>query len=168
MNKKIEDYLCYYIGQEVEFGYEGRKAVGKLVGLDVRFGYQVFDPRSAVVPYKFCKIELISLRLRPLSDITEKEMGELHLLWFGESSRDIYTATFNEVKFKPMELKRRTLHGSGIGYSAFDKNGKHIQTGTLSLSRLNSEQFHYLLKQGFDFFGLIEAGLAVDKTKEGK
>ena len=28
--------------------------------------------------------------------------------------------------------------------------------------------FQYLLKQGFDLFGLIEAGLAVDKTKEAK
>lgn len=26
--------------------------------------------------------------------------------------------------------------------------------------------FSYLLKQGFDLFGLIEAGLAMDKTKE--
>jgi hypothetical protein len=27
------------------------------------------------------------------------------------------------------------------------------------------ETFMYLLKQGFDLFGLIEAGLAIDKTK---
>jgi len=30
---------------------------------------------------------------------------------------------------------------------------------------LAPEQFHYLLQQGFDLFGLIESGLAIDKTK---
>jgi hypothetical protein len=31
---------------------------------------------------------------------------------------------------------------------------------------LTSEQFHWLLKKHFDLFGLIEAGLAIDKTKQ--
>lgn len=31
--------------------------------------------------------------------------------------------------------------------------------------KCNAEMTLYLLKQGFDIFGLIEAGLAIDKTK---
>lgn len=30
---------------------------------------------------------------------------------------------------------------------------------------LCAEQFHWLIQRGFDLFGLIEAGLAIDKTK---
>ena len=136
MSKKIQDYLPYYIGQEVEFGYEGRKAVGELLGHDVRFGYQVFDPRSAVVPYKFCRIDLITLRLRPLSDMTDKELSECgNMLYDFSDDPDPEMRTHKWEYFRDM---------------------------------IASEQFHYLLKQGFDLFGLIEAGLAVDKTKEVK
>lgn len=32
-------------------------------------------------------------------------------------------------------------------------------------NNFHTEQFLYLLKKGFDLFGLIEAGLAIDKSK---
>ena len=37
----------------------------------------------------------------------------------------------------------------------------------IDYDRISPDSVHYLLKQGFDLFGLIEAGMAVDKTKGG-
>lgn len=79
MNKKIEDYLCYYIGQEV-FYLNNEPAILSEISLDSKY--------SMLVSVKFikgakrhfqCKIGDIKLRLRPLSDMTDEEKREYNV-----------------------------------------------------------------------------------------
>jgi len=50
-------------------------------------------------------------------------------------------------------------------YKVLRKEQSRIATGTERAVTWAARQTEYLLKQGFDLFGLIEAGLAIDKTK---
>lgn len=73
---KFKDVAHLYLGCEVEWGFDGRKKKGELVGKDERYGWQVFDPSNAIVPYQPCRIELIKPLLRPLDSMTEEEKKE--------------------------------------------------------------------------------------------
>lgn len=47
----------------------------------------------------------------------------------------------------------------------WQKNQNHMKLNwSLNESAIHPNEFLYLLKQGFDLFGLIESGLAIDKT----
>ncbi len=109
------------------------------------------------------ELEYIKPILRPLSDITEDEMKELLIKWY-HPSEDMFVRLSDTIKFYPNEKKRAVKVGEGVAYSMF-KDGIHKATGTLSFTRLNPVQTLYLLKQGFDLFGLIDNGEALDWTK---
>lgn len=170
LTKNIADYLPYYIGQEVN--HPSDRSLFKLVGVN-EFGLPIITgdfsggTHNVEQTGRVC-LDEIKLYLRPLSSMTEEEMKELHILFFDPSSREIYTQKIKKIVFYKDEPRRHIKHGTGIGYTTLDENLDHISSGTLSFSRFNANQFHYLLKQGFDLFGLIEANLAVDKTKEEK
>lgn len=115
--KDINDYLHLYLGCECQFGYIDR--IGRLSGIDERYGWQIFYPGNPIVPYRFVRPELIKLLLRPLSDMTREELLE----------RGNYLLEIN--------------HGANI----------------------EAEYFRWMVSHGFDVFGLISAGLAIDKTK---
>lgn len=72
--------------------------------------------------------------LRPLSDITDEEKIEM----FDAECSDVSRITTIKKKIK------------------------FVDEWLLS-QRFGSASFHYLLKQGFDLFSLIENGLAIDK-----
>lgn len=101
---------------------------------------------------------------RKLESMSEEEMKELLSLWHWPSD-DIFRQENFTIKFYPYEPHRNINRGNGIGYSLF-RGDTHIQTGTLSFSRLNAAQFLYLLSKHFDLFNLIDNNLAIDKSKQ--
>ena len=131
MSKKIEDYLPYYIGQEV--CHPSDKAPFKLVGITEHGMPRITGDFSGgthnVSQTGTVYISDIKLRLRPLSDMTREE---------------------------------REIFGWQEDWIFEDKSDPNQPMKTTFLVW----EFIDLLKMGFDLFGLIEANLAVDKTKE--
>jgi len=161
MIKELKNYLHLYLGCKVEYGYEGTKKIGKLEGKVDLAGWQV-NTYKVLAPYQYVRDELIKPILRPLSDMTDAEFKEAILLHWG-ISRDIVEQKIDRVE-RRKELKQNVRYGTAIPYSAFDKEGKHYMTGTFSTSSLSPDTLLFLLSKHFDLFGLIEAGLAIDKT----
>lgn len=124
--KDINDYLHLYLGCECQFGYIDR--IGRLAGIDERYGWQIFYPGNQIVPYRFVRPELIKLLLRPLSDMTEEEFDYMF---------------FKQPGYVSIESKV-------VADKRFD---------------ISPHQVAFLLSKGFDLFGLIDARLAIDKTK---
>lgn len=118
MEKKLEDYLPFYLGCEVQLTKVDEQLT---VCMDSQlFGKKVGDVTLMGLNLLMCyrdKIIDFKLLLRPLSDMTDSELTEFNRL---------------RISFE-------------IG--------------------LSPEGFRYLLSKHFDLFGLIEAGLAIDKTK---
>lgn len=131
------------------------------LGCSITDGKSVTDMSAHMFLYGN-RIERYKPILRPLSDMTEDELMECVILFYGNRNRDIATQKLRRIK-KNVEPKMVTKFGTSIPYSVFGDNDKHIMTGTLSSGSLNGEQFLYILKQGFDLFGLIESGQAINK-----
>jgi len=84
--------------------------------------------------------------LRPLSDMTQKEaLGIAALTVYPMRVLEILTITNDGVEFK---------------YESFEQDRKMYWFR----DELSPDMFRLLLKAGFDMFGLIEAGLAFEKT----
>jgi len=150
MEKKIQDYLAYYIGQEVV------EPDGCILNLEA-----VFSHGTALATGKNQRggfrshhgvLNDVKLRLRPLSDMTREEIIQFFKIG-GIVYKEPHRAEIQDDRFIQME-----------GYDSIGDYSSCYHEGI----SFRPEQFQYLLKQGFDLFGLIEAGLAVDKTKEGK
>jgi len=142
--KKLQDYLHFYLGCEVFWGDETSPHSGTLVGMngintknnyraEIRIKQTAENSYYSITPLvSQCKIIL-----RPLSDMTEEEVKWVY--------RKIHTHPLS------YEAKR-----------AIEHLVIRISEGTLGT---DAELYFYLLGQRFDLFGLIEAGLAIDKTK---
>jgi hypothetical protein len=135
---KLQDYLHLYIGCE-GIAETIAKFKTRLV-----ISNHTNDMRDGVdledaIQYNFKPI------LRPLSDMTEEEFREI----------------FNPIQPKDVadeDFKDAMQNLIENGIDAFDFDGMSAQT-VFELTRK-------LLSKHFDLFGLIEAGLAIDKTKE--
>jgi len=68
--------------------------------------------------------------------------------------------TVDKIKLRLRPLSDMTEEESDIVLSYDDDNNEFPDSITNAAAA-----FHYLLKQGFDLFGLIPDGLAIDKTK---
>ncbi len=163
--KKIEDYLHLYIGQTVARDHNGL----------VEYAYLAGVCKSEVEKYKWVSVLDVGIDhfhewyveetkpiLRPLSDMTEDEMRELYKIMGEPSNTFCYPVT--HVKwgsriegYQPniIDVRYEGSHGGGGGSG-------HYQ---ILLNRIDSKSFLWLLSKGFDLFGLIESGLAIDKTK---
>lgn len=87
--------------------------------------------------------------LRPLSDITEEEKIE------------IIKAKYPSLKIKSVIIYNE-FYTAKVEYFS-----EHLNDWLPSVVNgfLGPEQFKYLISKGFDLFGYIEKGLAIDKTK---
>lgn len=107
----------------------------------------------------FSKYKLI---LRPLRDMTPEEAKELYCMSpYSKGSWLIKSVIVKEnIKgFEPniVQINWGGASGaSGLGYSC--------GTEYMYFNKLDSEQHKWLLSKHFDVFGLIKAGLAIDKT----
>jgi hypothetical protein len=171
--KKIEDYLHHYLGCEILVG----DAVCTLIGIE----------DGAFVMSKLTGRHIIPMRLtkpilRPLSDMTEEEIV---------AAAKFICAVPNEQGFEYEIQKCHNTVGAkffnhkftaGQYLSIYNEKNRpetigHIEVGWYSDNKIDRRKTKelwkvggcheltiYLLSKGFDLFGLIEAGLAIDKT----
>lgn len=159
----IKDYLKYYIGCRVladDKDY-GDFLGGALVPNEVDQIYYDIHldewPEGEIMPFnddmsEDCRIKPI---LRRLEDMTEDEAINLVSFPVGYEILKVFKEpqgiTF-DYKWRDSNPKLNNDDGysySGTGVSFRSKHWTPIQ-------------FHYLLSRGFDLFGLINAGLAID------
>lgn len=155
---KLQDYIQYYIGRRVlvdEKEY-GTLMGGTFIPNSINQIYYMIRTDEMVanededfdMPYNDDADEPARIKpmLRRLEDITEEEqvfICHLHMPagWKGvrllENSEDDWgmRILYDQETFKSLYVRK---------------------------DRLTPKAFNYLLKQGFDLFGLIDAGLAVD------
>ena len=136
MSKEIKDYLHLYLGCEV-MTLEGQ---GRLA--EITRSSNCSDRVCIFFKYTVCKIY-------EADGSHDKVISNAHHYYFG--SDDIKPILRPLSKMKKKENKELA---EIIGLDT-DKE-VHIWT---------PDQFVWLLKKGFDLFGLIESGLAIDKTK---
>lgn len=148
---QIKDVLHYYIGQNCHIvyhdGLEGENVITyALLGQFALTGKFSYHPKT------------VKPLLRRLSDMTEDEMICLYdceYLYGNHATKsEVYKAGFKPGNGNIIEIHYRGPEG-GTGYRS---GCQYVQ-----LNRLSERQFHYLLKQGFDLWGLIESGQAIDQ-----
>lgn len=166
---KFKEVAHLYLGCEVEWGFDGRKKKGELVGKDERYGWQVFDPSNVIVPYQQCRIELIKPLLRPLSSMTDEEV----LAICKRACENVY-GDYRFSKWTVGKSPHEMCH-----WDVTNKSSRHSFTvssidGDVMLYDgqevdhvyINSNHRFWYLKHGFDLFDLIPNGEAIDKTKQ--
>lgn len=142
---ELKDVIQFYLPIQVELDNAGSKVYNRVAvavgNTDDKYSYVTL--RMGTGAKSFTHSVLLSENsvkpiLRPLSDITDAE----RLLYYDEFLKDD-----TDIKF---------------GYSHDHKcNYANLH---LKYSKFEPKTTLWLLKQGFDLFGLIEAGLAIDKT----
>lgn len=140
--KKLEDYLHLYIGCE----YSTANSFGKVntTTLPLILKY--------LPDYRDFK-----LHLRRLSSMTDDEVKDL---FHFEKLVSIY----REVSFE-RQMWNEVLTGITVSYlTGDDEDGWHPQSWTMEFSGMNSQDFVWFLKHGFDLFQLIDEGLAIDES----
>lgn len=137
MKTELKDFLPLYIAQEVQRrgNLAGDYEVAKLVG--------------------FCKSEVEEGKLIAQVDTGDEEEHYYHE-WYVEEVI-LFLRPLSNMK----EEEGRKCFDD---WDSDSPNAKDAISHGFEPNELNPEQFRYLLSRGFDLFGLIEDGLAIDKT----
>ena len=157
--KDIKDYLHLYLGCEC-----------KIVWIDEQYRYKKMTAYDLEIWYEGCVGVLteymlwlssqgkmkFELHLRPLSDILNTEAYEVYKIYFGKEAALDFSGDTGSAYFTPKKVRVKAEHALQIF------NGEDYETGDFMKV---IELVPYLLSKHFDLFGLIEAGLAIDKTK---
>lgn len=196
--KKISDFLHYYIGCEVIGNYNDEPRKGYLTGVqnggyecEIQFfeedGFNVFEEPE------FNESKDVKLCLSRLEDITEEDwikcfglsrgvvdqhyenktiqrlsttermivLGKCQFVFGYHNCSDNDVRLGNGISFYlKTYLIKEELSVSESGIQA----GESLFNDPKTLPVLNVVHIiHYLLSKGYDLFGLIEAGLAIDK-----
>jgi len=163
--KDIKVYLHLYIGCEVARKHDGGEVeYAKLVGicqsesepdktvsiLDVGLDYFHEWYVEETVPI-----------LRPLSDMTEEEMVEFVCLQHNSIHTNIDRTEITKIRWAYENSS------NGINATWFKRCGTGASVGskTFHINQSDPDQFKFLLSKGFDLFGLIDAGLAINKAE---
>lgn len=164
--KNIKDYASYYIGRQClntwfPPDHDAYDAGWKLAGFRISY-YKCFLLEN---DQDFTWTDSIKPILRRLESMTEEEVEQLAMIYSGANSvrrttgvaaNWHYYLCFFDGSPEPEKL---TITADGSAWYAhyFDKNA----TGFRNI--INEHQAtHYLLQQGFDLFGLIDDGIAVE------
>lgn len=150
MSKDIKDYLHYYLGCQVRiFPLESDEYIDTIEGIVV--GESVNFKKTGDYYFDDVNEFKIALLLRPLSDMKEDDVRE-----WGDVNLEItpYGVELDSID-EFGEFTSIYPDGSILSRSKDDGDIRPINGGGL---------FILLLKRGFDLFGLIESGLAIDKT----
>lgn len=142
MKNKIEDYLPFYLGCDCEHDF-WNDSEDDMPGIGNGRKISELD-LHILEESKWFKPKLI---LRPLSSMTEEDGLYLARL----------VAVYDE--FKNVAVFRNYNDDLIVEWpgDAFNCTGEKCWS---------AEQFKFLLTCGYDLFGLIESGLAIDKTKQ--
>jgi hypothetical protein len=141
MKKNIADYLFLYLGCDVKIIGQPDAILGA-VGINDGERIVVRWPNDN--EWSYADTKEITPVLRPLSDMTEEETKELQSIC-GLENEDMEFVKEFENRF-------------------FDGSGKSFGSAHLTNIRQWADGVHLLLSRGFDLFGLIDAGLAIDKS----
>jgi len=151
--KDIKDYISLYIGQPIMVEQDGKGTNLGLYFPDVWTAEGNTEPNGvnvlSILPDKHkvyaMNFNQVKLILRPLSDMQDDELKTI--------------ARISNIDFKERSLDHalalENIKANGIKAIKFDENLKPIEVFEIT---------RYLLSRGFDLFGLIEAGIAIDKT----
>jgi len=171
----LKEYLPYYI----DHGYWTNNSQGQL--------------NAETLPNVLDMIERgkgVQLWLRTLSSMTNEEAGDLYRIancsffeptwkiasktngYFEQGHRihesvvcirfDAFSEHPQVKNYLPELLLQLDDEDCSFIWGRFSNEGKEMKD---SVESELAAQFHYLLKKGFDLFGLINAGLAVDIKK---
>src|SRR5690348_4980525 len=98
MEKKLSDYLHFYIGSEiqVEYGYPDDKKIGILTGFRAGAGWEIWPhkeywvrvPKGERVIPAIVRDELLNPILRNLSDMTDEEAIESCRIYYAPPFTD--------------------------------------------------------------------------------
>lgn len=158
--RNIKDYLHLYLGCEVA-GYKDQVTRSKIVGFYsdtiILSPHEYATPAGTFTrPEMRVNINAVKPILRPLSDMTEDEGIEVCKFIVVEKRQnqiDLQELTSSHIWYIDGEM----WYGDGVS-EVYDKY--------IKFNELSADQFRYMLSKGFDLFGLIDAGLAIDKTKQ--
>jgi hypothetical protein len=160
--KNIEDYLHFYVGRQAQVQRD--------------LSPDALPPVIETINYKmlgdiwyhgveFIKPWQIKPILRKLSSMTEEEweiMFDLPGMSLGATNMEIWMKQFEQFECRPK---------AGFGKKWREQNpGVVVPTEKVCVTdglkwefyTYSPSAFNYLLKQGFDLFGLIDSGLAID------
>jgi hypothetical protein len=178
---KLKDVIHYYIGCEVIVDGNER---GRLMGAnpipnsigqvywDIITEEMKKDDEDFCMPYNDDP-DMGELRIKPilrrLESMTEQEMKDVYMI---ERNRILYS-TETDFDFRKKELGfiitrldlldvRLMIGFNGHVYKVIEDK----KTPTIEPVNNHSLIFHYLLKCGFDMFGLINSGEAIDAPKQ--
>lgn len=183
MEKKIIDYAHLYIGCTVQSYWGTTSEKVTLVG--VAEGILIYDfwrDETEVAHSWDATLESEhpdKLLLRPLSSMTEEEIKEVLFIIMDSPVHLDKDSRFTKAEFdncidsiepddnaivvhfslRCIELKLYISEHSGL-IRLYDEDDKE------QYFEFNPMLFKCLLSKGFDLFGLIEAGLAIDSTKQ--
>ncbi len=178
--KKLEDYLHLYLGCEVQFVFETRSEYPHLKH-DLRIGQMVgikkngYAKRVEIImdngTFHDVAFEEAKLVLRPLSDIKEEEVLKMCSI--------VSPTIFGDFRYNKWKVAiEREWDSAQKNYTVVREGDSHsFEVDCIDGDIFLWDEHQYIdapymnfnykfeyLKKGFDIFGLIEAGLAVDKT----
>lgn len=170
MNKDIKDYLHLYLGCEVIIKpADDDRRIGLFIGyadehrLSARIKFRSNTPEG--------RVNLLFLKpiLRPLSDMTDEEVLELCKVASPEIFGD-YRFSKWKAERSPHEICHWTVSNKNsldwFNVSSADGDVDiYGKDGEFDPTNIDSNYRFWYLKKGFDLFGLIESGLAINKTK---
>lgn len=147
MKKNIKDYLHLYLGCQME---RGGIVTGALLDAANESAFNAWEDFKPI--------------LRPLSDITNREKTEIYKMIFGREFPNSGQIFFRHDKTTSSDP--RWILSTGVDRLGIEMDGTVWGDCDLNNKKHNQHLITlYLLKQRFDIFGLIEGGLAIDKTK---
>lgn len=152
---KLKDYIHYYLNGAAKY----------------RVRYVDYLPGEWTVPIKLTvnrlrqledrSIEKVELALRRLEEMTKDEMKGIWQLIFNKPFPDSGNILWFD-KETSTSCKRWCMM-SGVERVGIELNGNVWADSDLQNHKFNPNIItHFLLQQGFDLFGLIDASLAID------
>lgn len=180
--KEIKDYLHLYLGCEILFKCGNEEVVCNIINVHVGGGYALGTSKDGKAFNHYGGFDGGKLIIRPLSDMTEEEILQCGKLICAVPNEEGFSyeieRSHNTVGAKFFSDK----YTSGQYLSIWNEKNKlsgigHIEVGWYNDNKIDKRKTKdlwkvggcheltiYLLSKHFDLFGLIEAGLAIDKT----
>jgi hypothetical protein len=153
MQKEIKDYLHLYLGCDTNYGL--------LEGIRDQYAYTIVSGKDTIRG----NVWDIKPILRPLSDMTDSELIEFAKIH--NSDIEWYMQDGLCIGRENIGVQQHFYFDDELFFTAEICNNIFGQEseGDTQISNITPfETTRLLLSKHFDLFGLIEAGLAIDKT----
>ncbi len=170
---KFSEVAHLYLGCELIGSYRLEPRKGYLTGItnggeDVEIQFFEEDGINVFESPEHNTVDEIKPILRPLSDMKIEEgawcLKETYFSHVEYPIKDFYLEFVGEKQNNPrIQINNDWFYND----LTFGNNGSIWSTRDVipANTKIKATVFSYLLKQGFDLFGLIENGEALDKTK---